>query len=69
MVQRLCELVAEYEQRLREMSFVPKSSYGRRVLREYGEPNRMFITFLYSDHAVAIQFLKDVGLLRSNVQC
>jgi hypothetical protein len=39
------------------------------MLREDGGPNRMFLTFLFSEQAMAMEFLKDVGLLRSKVQC
>jgi hypothetical protein len=39
------------------------------MLREDGGPNKIFLTFLFCDEATAIQFLKDVNLLRSKVQC
>jgi len=39
------------------------------MLREDDAPNKMFLTFLFSDQAIAITFLKDVGLLRCKVQC
>jgi hypothetical protein len=48
---------------------VPRFSYGRALLRDDGAPNRLFITYLFSDQAMAIRFLQDVGLLRSQVQC
>ena len=69
MVGKLEEIVDEYEKRLQEMSFVPRVSYGRRMLREDGGPNRNFLTHLFCDDGFAMQFLKDVGLLRSKVQC
>jgi hypothetical protein len=50
------------------MSFLPKSLYGRPMLREDGGLNKIFLTFLFCDHVMAIQFLKDVGLLWSEVQ-
>jgi hypothetical protein len=34
-----------------------------------GDPNRFFRTYLFTDQAVAIEFLQDVGLLRSQVPC
>jgi len=68
-VEKLCEVVSEYEKRLQKMPFVPRSSYGRRMLREGGGPNRDFLTYLFCDHGFAMQFLMDVGLLRSKVQC
>jgi hypothetical protein len=29
-------------------------SYGRRMLRQDGEPNRLFLTYLFSQQALAI---------------
>ena len=52
-----------------EMPFVPKTSYGRASLGDDGEANKLFLTFLFSDTDLGIQFLKDVGLLRSKVRC
>jgi hypothetical protein len=39
------------------------------MLREDGGPNKIFLTLLFCDEAIAIVFLKDVDLLRSKVQC
>jgi len=69
MVQRLQEIVADYEEPMREMQLVPRMSYGRRLVWRNGVPNRMFLSFLFSRHELAIQFLKDVGLISSKVQC
>jgi hypothetical protein len=69
MLVHLSQLVTEYEERLRRKQYVPRFSYGRRMLRDDGGPNRFFLTYLFSDQAMAIEFLKDVGLLRSKVQC
>jgi hypothetical protein len=69
MVQRLLYIVSKYEKRMRGMPFVPPSSYGRRMLREDGAPNKIFLTILFSDHAMAIPFMQDVGLIRTKVQC
>jgi hypothetical protein len=32
-------------------------------------PNRFFLTYLFTDQAVAIEFLQDVGLLQSQMPC
>ena len=69
MVQQMQELVAQYEERLREMQLIPRLSYGRRLLRRDGAPNRTFLTSLFIRHELAIEFLKDVGLIPSKVQC
>jgi hypothetical protein len=69
MAARMKEVVREYEVRLRRMQHVPRFSYGRGLLRDEGRPNRLFLTFLFTDQVVAIRFPQDVGLLRSQVQC
>jgi len=69
MVQRIIEIMANYDNRLREMQSVPRLSFGRRLVCTDGAPNRMLFTCLFCHHELAIQFLKDVGLIRSKVQC
>ena len=69
MVQRLQEIVSEYDDRMRKMQLVPRFSYRRGLLRKDGAPNRMFLTFLFGHQELATQFLKDVGLIPSKVQC
>jgi hypothetical protein len=69
MVQRITTIIKEYQDRLREMPYVPKSSFERDSLGFSGEANKLFLTFLYSNHAIGVQFLKDVGLIRSKVEC
>jgi len=67
MVQRI--FLPSYQDRLREMQAIPRLSYGRGLQRRDGVPNRMFLTCLSCHHELAIQFLKDVGLIRSKVHC
>jgi hypothetical protein len=69
MVQKISEVVVEYEKHLQGMPFVQRSSYGRAMLREDGGLNKSFFTYRFCDRAIAIQFMKDMGLLRSKVQC
>jgi len=69
MVGKLEEIVEEYEKSLQEMPFVPRASYGSRILREDVGPNRDFLMYLFCDFGFAVQFLKDLGLLRNKVQC
>jgi hypothetical protein len=68
-VARLIQLVTDYEQRLRRIQHVPDLSYRRRIVRDDGDPNRFFLTYLFTDQAVAIEFLQDVGPLRSQMPC
>ena len=65
----MCQVVKDYEKRLLRMPFVPKTLYGLKMLMEDGGPNKVFLTFLFCDHGMAIQFLKHMGLLRSKMQC
>ena len=39
------------------------------MLREDNALNKMFLMYLFSDQVIALGFLKDVGLIRSKVQC
>ena len=50
MVQQMQEIVAQYEERMREMQLMPMLSYGRRLLRRDGAPNRTFLTSLFIRH-------------------
>ena len=68
-LQRMQEIVAKYEDHLRQMQSVLRLSYRRWLVCTDGAPNRMFLTCLFCHHELAIQFLKDVGLIRSKVQC
>jgi hypothetical protein len=51
------------------MPFIDDGSYDRQFMREDGGPNKEFLTFLFYNNDLAIQFLQDVGLLRRKVQC
>ena len=69
MVERITKIIKEYQDVLREKPYVPKTSFQRDSLGFSGDANKLFLTFLFSDHALGVQFLKDVGLIRSKVQC
>ena len=60
-MQRIQEIVAKYEDHLREMQSVPRLSYGRRLVCTDGAPNGMFLACHFCHHELAIQFLEDVG--------
>ena len=69
MVQRISGIIKDYQKRLREMAYVPQMSFRRDSLRFCGDANKLSLAFLFSDHAIDLQFLKDVGLIRSKLQC
>jgi len=43
MVAHIFKVVTEYEERLRGMPFVPRLSYGRPMLREYGPATILYV--------------------------
>ena len=44
---RLVKVFQEYEERLRSSDYVPRFSYGRRMVRDEGDPNRYFLLIMY----------------------
>jgi len=69
MVAKINEIVDNYEKSLQDLPFIPRGSFRRRMLRQDGGPNRDFLMYLFCDSGLPMQFLKDVGLFRSKVQC
>ena len=69
MVHNITSVFNEYEERVRRLQTVPRFSYGRRMLRSDGAPNRTFFISVFNDHAMAIESLKDIGLIRRTMQC
>jgi len=54
--------------KLREMPYVPETSYQRDLLGYCDEENKIFLMFLFCDQAIGMQVLKDAGLIRSKAQ-
>jgi len=69
MVQRITQIIKDYQSRVRETPCVPETSFRIDSLGFPGVANKLFLTFLFSEHAIGVQFLKDVGLIRSKMQC
>jgi hypothetical protein len=69
MTENITAVFTEYEERVRGLQKVPTFSHGRRMVRSDGTPNRAFFYSLFNDHAMATEFLKDIGLLRRTMQC
>ena len=65
----LSNVIKVYQDKLREMSFVPKISYQRDSLGYCGEAIKTFLTFLLNNSAIVIPFLKAAGLIRSKLPC
>ena len=62
-------IITTYRQRISAKPYVSSATYGRTTMGPSGVPNKMFITFLFSDHDVGVQFLKFVGLYPSSMVC
>lgn len=69
MVENIKEFIPQYQHRIVEMSCVPKRSYRHSAVGINGCVSMVFLMFLFSDKDLGIQFLKDVGLIRSKVLC
>jgi hypothetical protein len=54
MVHRITSVIKEYQDRLREMPYVPKTSFERESLGFCGEANKLFLTFLLSNQAIGL---------------
>ena len=51
------------------MPTAPNPSFGRPAFGVDGAVNRLFLMHLFLDFDIAIQFLKDTGLIRSQMTC
>ena len=67
MAANIIQVCTEYDQWLRTMPYVPRFSHGRSMLGDGGAPNKSFFFYIFCDQAMAIQSLKEIGLLRSRV--
>jgi len=61
--------IKDYQDRVRELPYVPTTSFRRDSLGYPGDINKLFLMFLFSDRNTGIQFLNDGRLIRSKVQC
>jgi hypothetical protein len=53
MVQRITHTIKDYQERLCEMRYVPLTSF-RDSLGYCGDANTLFLTFLFSGHAITL---------------
>ena len=47
MVEKFVHITSEYEERLRRCEYVPRLSFGRRMLSDDCAPNRFFLIYLF----------------------
>jgi hypothetical protein len=69
MAQALLAVIANYKQRLMGMPQAPRHSFGRAAFGVDGAVNRLFLKYKFLDLDIAIQFLKDTGLIPSQMTC
>jgi len=69
MMQRITNIIKVCQDTVRELPYVPTTSFRRASLGYPGDANKLFLTFLFSDLNIGIHFLNDVGLVLSKVQC
>jgi len=62
-------VIATYQQRIAAKAYVPATTYGRPTLGASGVRNKLFLVFLFSEHDVGVEFLKDVGQIPSSMAC
>jgi len=48
------QVTSEYEERFRRCEDVPRFSFGRRMLKNYGDPNRFFLMYLFCEQSLVI---------------
>jgi hypothetical protein len=63
MVEQLLKVTSEYEERLRRCEYVPRFSFGRRMLRHDGAPNRFILVYLFCEESIANQFLRTILII------
>ena len=69
MADQISEIIAIYQRRLMDRQFSPAMSYGRLSFGREGVVTKLFLTFLFCDKEMSLQFLKDVGLIRTKMTC
>jgi hypothetical protein len=66
---RVTSVMQTYEWRLNSKPYVCSMTFGRATLGDNGVSNKPFLAFLFSDPHVGVQFLKDLGKIRSGMVC
>ena len=69
MVLDILKVVGEYVPQVQGMLFVLPFSFGHGLYRDDGGPYKLFFMYLFCNKALAIRFLQDVTLIRSQVLC
>jgi hypothetical protein len=66
MVDGIKAVISNYQERLMNMAFPPKSSFGRAVLGDDGNANKLFLMYIFLDMDVAIRCCRSVQQVPSS---
>ena len=66
---RFTSVIRTYQRRPNSKPYICSTTFGRATLGAIGVPNKLFFAFLFSDPDFGVQYLKDVGLIRSSWVC
>jgi hypothetical protein len=69
MVEHITNVIKEYQAKLSQLPFLPKTSFQRDSLGCRGDANKIFLMFLFCDNRIGFQFLKDAVLILCKVEC
>jgi hypothetical protein len=69
MVERFRAVISENQQQIIGMLFATNISLGRTVLSDDNTGNKLFLTYLFIHRDVGIQFLKETGLIPTQMTC
>ena len=60
-------VIETYQRRFNSRPYVLSTTFGLATLGANGVAKKLFLAFLLSNPEVGIQFLQDVGLIRSSI--
>ena len=69
MVDKFEAVVKKYQDLLEISMTLPATSYGRSLVGRNGVPTRLFFAYLFMGSSNGIAFLKETGLIRSEILC
>jgi len=64
---RVTSVIETHQRLLNSRPCVPSTTFGRPTLGANGVANKLFLAFLFSKPDVGVQFLQDMGLIRSSI--
>jgi hypothetical protein len=68
-MENMNQIVRQYEERVQSWPSVARLNNGRPLLTKDGAPSKSFFFYLFTDNSMAIEFLKDIGMIQRKMQC